>query len=246
MVLDDMKKLVTGKNSAPDPLDKRLILILIAIAAVIALIIVVLTHTKGNDPSGTDTASDKSEIHSDFVDKNKFTTPGWKNPDASTLKDFSFTLNNVSFTLPFDFEKLTSLGYKMSDEEFNYEIGPNDFYTGSLYDDTDNYIASLYFYNNSSDKQILSDCMVVGISISKLDTSFDFDFKIGSIDFSSKEDTVVNYFGTSGDLYKTDDPDLRMYTWYGNNYSANYFDSLNISYQDGKITSISLMYRGEL
>ena len=194
----------------------------------------------------TDDYDDGATLDEDYLNQQEDSVPGWENPDAAVLSDATFSMNGKSYTLPFDFSKLEKEGFYMDEDDNSYLLAANDYYLGTLYDKNDDYVCSLYFTNMTDEEAKMEDCSVTGISIENGYYTADVKFTLqDKITFSSTEKEVKKILGTPGDIYTPEDGSLDMLTWYGANYTDNFYDSLNISFVDDELSTISLMYMGK-
>lgn len=189
-----------------------------------------------------------ASMDEEYLKQIQNSTPGWKNEDAGHLTEGSFKLNDTSFQLPCAFSEMEAAGFHMDEDDNNYELDANDYYVGYLYDKNNEMIGSVYLTNETDQTRKMHECSLTGVSFTTdyQNSGATFSFADG-LGFGSTQKEVEKVFGEPGDTYTPggDDNNYQMLTWYGEKYEDNLYDSLSLSFADGKVSSVTLMYIGK-
>ena len=199
-------------------------------------------HT-ASTPSTTDEALKNQDVG----------TPGWENKKAAILDRFDVSLYGTTYTLPFAYQQLKDNGYQLLQSDTDATVPANGYYNSALYDKNRQLIAYVYFTNQTKKDLPISKCSVTGISIEFSNPDFTIDpaFTLNDrITADTSSDDAIKILGNPGDAFGTTDTgkdasddanDVISLSWYGKNYSENFYDCLTLSYKNRKLSSITIM-----
>lgn len=227
--------------------NRRLILCVAGICAVLLLTLILILYQKTNDTASSPSTTEEALKNQDA------TTPGWENKKAAVLDRFDVKLNNTPYTLPFAYGQLEDNGYQLLQSDVDATVPANGYYNSSLYDKNHQLIAYVYFTNQTEKDLPISECMVTGISIELSNPDFTVEpgFALNdTITTDTSSDEAIKLLGAPGDAFGTDNTasdlsseanDVVSLSWYGENYSKNFYDCLTLSYTNGVLSSITIM-----
>ena len=162
--------------------------------------------------------------------------------------DPSIVINGVYVQLPLDYSDLKALGLYIESANEDYVANSNEYYYPDLYDASGKCIGAVYIGNKTDEAIPLKDGFVFGFDFNETDLEsgdLAFSFSNGVTNASTKEDFKLG-FGEPDYSYESEDSDYQSYQWY--NHNAEYYDSsensISITFWNGKLDSVTIMYRG--
>ena len=191
---------------------------------------------KDNAIKATDSSSD-FDFSSDYEESTKESTettqPENIDMDGTDIEDTSVSINEKTYTLPFNTSELLALGYEMdnSDEKI---LEPEDFSVIGLNKENDYFNA--YTYNTSTtEKKEIKDTITYGIAFyADSSNNLKLVFPKG-FTFDTTYDELVELFGTPNSYYEG--TVTNSYTWGGANTSL----SVDFMIDTNKIDRVSIV-----
>lgn len=146
---------------------------------------------------------------------------------SDNLLDYTFTLDEVVYQLPFDYTLLTENGWICTNSTSNNENEISGLDTDYVYMGKNDQKISIYVYNPSGSAAALENCQVVGISVYNLDASFSI---AKGIEPGVTKEEIINAFGEPN---STSDTDEYGYLYYGADYFSSTGVTFNLSIENG-------------
>ncbi len=171
----------------------------------------------------------------EFVEGDGYTTP-------------EITIDGVLITLPISYTDLAEAGFKVSDEE--YVINKNEYEYRELLNKDGYHIGYLYIMNVTDAPIACKDGIVFSVTLyfdDWQDAVADFELYNG-VTKNTTPNELVEAFGSADYEYASEDTDYdyQSFEWYMHHpdHYDDYFNSINISYSEGKMNSLMISYIG--
>ncbi len=160
----------------------------------------------------------------------------------------AITIEGVAMELPVSYADLTALGFKVEDE--TYVINKHEYEYMSLMDSSGDYIGSVNIRNTTDAPITCAEGEVYEVNFyysQWQNTNVEFELPNG-INRKTTEEEVISILGSPDYEYNSGSADYsyNSYTWYMHEegYYEDYRNALNITYQDGIMSSFEMSYYG--
>ena len=146
---------------------------------------------------------------------------------SDDLLDYTFTLNEVVYQLPFEFSKLSENGWICSSSSTTEETEVAGLDTDYLYMGNNGQEITILVYNPNGSATAAKNCRVVGVTVYNQEA--DFSIAKGIAPGATKEEILTAF----GEPNSTSDTDEYGYLYYGADYISSTGVTFNLSIENG-------------
>ena len=157
------------------------------------------------------------------------------------------TVNGILVQLPMSYSDFKALGFSIDSEDEEYVSNKNEYYYPTFYDAQGNELGEVYIGNVTDDPQTLADGTVFGFSFTSMDYNDDLEILLpNGLTKDAVNDDFMTAYGEPDYEYESDTGDYQSYQWYSHSDTYEDMDenSISVTFYDGELSDLELMYIG--